>query len=181
MFALAFLIVSLPFREEFEYTHLPAQHLLFIPGLRKQTGDGDAGKWPELWVQTPSNTEEQDETQDRGGWRRPDWDGLRAFNRKIICSASPGKALALPKDHFNSYIPVSFLAILQCRVPKSPSSFTLFPQQLTAIITSITNCPFHVFTFQSLSLPLSQTHVTGVRVGSGEGGRYNRNESDLVI
>lgn len=63
MFALAFLAGCLPFRE-FEYTHPPAQHLLFIPSLGKETWDRDAGEWPELRVQTPSNTEEgQDEAR----------------------------------------------------------------------------------------------------------------------
>lgn len=46
--ALAFLVACHPLSEEFEYTHLPAQHLLFTPRLGKETLDGDAGKWPEL-------------------------------------------------------------------------------------------------------------------------------------
>lgn len=44
MFALAFLVGYLLVRKEFEYTHLPAQHLLFIPCLGKETWDRGAGE-----------------------------------------------------------------------------------------------------------------------------------------
>lgn len=129
MLALAFLAGCLPLREEFQYTHLPAQHLLFILCLGKETGDGDAGEQPDLWLQTPSNPEEeQDEAQDGGHRRRPEQDRLWAHGWKVGCSASLGKALALPKDEFNSYSPVPFNAILQRRVPESALLFTRFPQ-----------------------------------------------------
>lgn len=158
IFPLAFLGGCLPLRE-FEYTYPPAQHLSFIPSLGKEIWGGDAEEWPVSFKHR------------RGagwstGWKISEQDWLWAHDCKVSCSASLGKALVLPKDHFNSYIPMSF---------SEPSaqgtwiSFTIHSvlQELTAI-TSVTNWPFHVFTFQSLSLSHSQFHVLRIRQWEGK-------------
>lgn len=94
----------------------------------------------------------------------------------LSCSASLGKALDLQKTHFNSFsldIPVSFNATLQCRAPW---------------ISFITHCNDNIHhklplphIHPPVPLPLSPSPSFMSQEYEWGGGRYNRNQSHLII